>query len=796
MNLINIKSTFKHLRKNKFHSLLNIFGLAVGLLLFFQLVVYISYEKGYDSSYNGADRIYRVNYDVMQDRQNVLHSAKTPDRLYRVLKEEIPEVQYCGLAYLENVLVRYGDKFYVDQPNLWVGGDFAEVFDFQMVAGEAKLNDKLTCVISESMAKQIFGNGSALGKILYINEGMPHEITGVFEDIPSNSHLHFDFFMSSQTFVHYGWMSPQGNWNGGGWWTYLKLREGASQAQLDKGLKLVAQKYLTHLAGMNRTGNFVSQPIGMVHFSSDRTGELNTSTREKTISALILIAALILVVIWMNYINLSTALARKRMNVIATFRKLGASKLSLVNLSFIEGSIINLGAIFVAIVLYFITRNFFSHIIETPINTGFVNYGKILALMLGTVVAGLVVTSLISSLPLLKVNPALLQQKKSNKNSSSQWLVGFQFFMSCFLIICSIIISKQIRFMQKSELGVDLNQVLVLKGAASTNSDSLRRQRFVAFRDDVLRDPEFISGTATMNVPGQPLRYRDNNVSLPDRRSELKQEITVGNIDDGYIETYKLKLLAGENFDINPILDTSKVLASESTIRILGFNSAAEAIDQKIRMGNRLRIIKGVVNDFHHEGLKKPAEPMIFTHEHPFEFGYYSFRIQGNPTNVLAALKPIWVKHYPNDPMDYFFSNEYFDRQYNEEKRLGRIQIVFTIFAIIVASLGLFGLISFFAQQRTKEIGIRKVNGATITDILRLVFVYFFRFEVIAFVVSCPIAWLAMTKWLEGFAYQTSMSWWIFALAGLLAMGIALVTVSFQSWKAATKNPVESLRYE
>ncbi len=797
MNLINIKSTFKHLRKNKFHSLLNIFGLAVGLLLFFQLIVYISYEKEYDSSYDGADRIYRVNYDVMQEGQNVLHTAKTPDRLYRVLKDEIPEVEYSAMAYLENVLVRYGEKYYTDQPNLWVDGDFAKIFDFNMVEGESKLTDKLTCVISASMAKNIFGNISdAIGKVIYVNEGMPHEITGVFKDIPSNSHIHFDFFMPNQTFVYYGWSSPQGSWNGSGWWTYVKLREGAGQAQLDAGLKIVADKYLTRLASQNRTGIFVSQPISMVHYSSDRTGELNTSTRERTISALELIAALILVVIWMNYINLSIAMARKRINVIATHRKLGASKFSLIKLSLIESILINLGAIIVTVILYFATSNILNRLIETPIRTGFINYHSIVVLILLVMLAGILFTSLISALPLLKVNPALTQQKKMDKNSGSQWLVGFQFFMSCFLVICSIMITKQIRFMQTAELGVNLNQVIVLKGAASTNSDSLRSQQFSAFREEVLQNAEFVSGTATMNVPGQPLRFRSNNVSLPDRPSDIKQEITIGNIDDGYVDTYQLRLLAGKNFDKNPRLDSARILVSELTTKMLGFHTPEEAVGQRIRMGNRQQTIKGVVNDFHHEGLKKPEEPMIFRHVHPNEFGFYSFRIKGNPAKALASLQSVWNKHYPNDPMDYFFSNDYFNKQYNEELRLSRILIVFTIFAIIVASLGLFGLISFFAQQRTKEIGVRKVNGATITDIMMLVFSFFIRFEIIAFVVACPLAWFIISKWLQGFAYQTTMSWWIYLVTGIAAFLISVLSVISQSYKAATRNPVEALRYE
>lgn len=796
MNFINIRSTFNHLKKNKFHALLNVFGLAIGLLFFFQLISYISYERNYDATFDKSDRIYRVNYDVEQNGENVLHSAKTPDRLFRIVKDEIPEVEYSAVGYLENVLLRYGDKQYCDQPDLWVNGDFAKIFNFDMVAGRPRLEEKLTCIISKSMADNIFGREDPVGKTVYINEGMPHEVTGVFKDLPTNSHIHFNIFMSMATFIHYHWMSPEGGWQGDFCWTYLKLKEGADPKKLDAGLKNLSDKYLTHLANQQRKGTFVSQPISMVHYTSGRTGELGTSTREKTVSALILIAGLILMVIWMNYINLSTALSRKRLNVFATFRKLGASKFELVRLSLIESAMINISAVAGSVLFYFLTRSLFTRLIGIDLSQGFINYPVIIGITVFVLLTGIVVTSLISSVPALKVNLALLQQKKMSKNGGTQMLVGIQFFMSCFLVLCSLMVSKQISFMQKADLGVKLDQVIVLKAAASTNSNAQRGELFNAFRDEVLRNSGFVSGTATMNVPGQPLRFRNNNISIPGKQADLKQSVIIGNIDNGYLETYGLKLLAGQNFDVSQRLDSAKVLVSESTVKILGFSSPGEAIGQQIRMDGRNRTIKGVVNDFHHEGLKKAAEPLLFTHEHPYEFGFYSFRIKGDAQQALAALTKIWPKHYPNDPLDTFFSDEYFNQQYNEEMRLSKILTAFTLFAIIVASLGLFGLVSFVAQQRTKEIGVRKVNGATVGDIVLLVFSYFTKFEVVAFLLACPLAWYVIDRWLQSFAYKTSVSWWIFILTGAIAFLISVVSVLMQTYKAATRNPVEALRYE
>ncbi len=796
MNLINIRSTFNHLKKNRFHSLLNVFGLAVGLLFFLHIVLYIGYEKGYDTFFPSHDRIFRVNFDITQNGERVLHSTKTPRGLFRVLQDEVPEIKQCGIGYIENVLVRYEDRYYSEQPDLWVEGDFAEIFGLEMIRGKATLNEAYTCIVSESKAHEIFGDEDPIGKVFFVNEGMRHEVTGIFKDLPSNSHIHFDYFMPIRTWVMMGYVNDYTNFRGSSWWTYVKLREGANPKQVEKSLETIAIKYLTHLSQQNRKGTFTLQPLSKLHFSTQRDGELGVSTREKTIDALILIAALILIVVWMNYVNLSTALSRKRLNVFATFRKLGAGKGNLIQLALTESVLINLAAIVLAVILFFVTRQLFSQLIGVDIKGGEIN-NRAIGLLFGLLVlAGVFVTAFISSVPMLKVNPALAEQRKITKNSGSQWLVGLQFFMSIFLVICSLMVSKQIKFMQHAELGVNLEQVLVINGAASTHSDPLRREHFIMFRNEAVQLAGIENGTASMNVPGQPVRRRNNNLARPDQSSVLKREVPVGQIDDGYIETYDLKLLAGRNFEQPFRLDSTNVIISESAANLLEFSTPSDAVNQQLRLGGRTYTIKGVVNDFHHEGLKKPSEPILFLHSHPGEFGYYSFKVNGDPHKVLSQLQPIWEKHYPNDPMDYFFSNEYFNKQYNDEMRLSKILTAFTIFAIIVASLGLFGLISFFAQQRTKEIGVRKVNGATVLDIMLMVFSYFTRFEIAAFLLACPLAWFVIQKWLQGFAYQTSISWWIFLVTGLIAFIISILSVITQSYKAATKNPVEALRHE
>jgi putative ABC transport system permease protein len=415
MNFINLRSTWNHLKKNKFHALLNVFGLAVGLLFFVQLVIYIGYEKGYDKYFRSYKQVYRINYDITQNGERVLHSAKTPRRLFRVVKEEIPEIGLSATAYYEDVLVSYNEQLFSDQSDLWVEGDFTDIFELEMIRGVAKLNDPFFCIISESKAREIFGNDDPIGKVILVNQGMRHEITGIFKDLPANCHFHCDYLMPIRTWVEIGGIPREETFNGAGWWTYIKINKGADPMKVEKALEQISQKYLTFLERQNRTGKFTLQPLESLHFSTDRAGEFGTSTREKTINSLAIIAALILVVIWMNYVNLSTAIARKRLNIFAIHRKLGASKLSLFGMSLTESIIINSAAVILSIILYFLTSDFFSRLINTPISDGFINYSDIILLTAALIPAGVFVMALIGSVPSLKVNPALIQQRKKQR---------------------------------------------------------------------------------------------------------------------------------------------------------------------------------------------------------------------------------------------------------------------------------------------------------------------------------------------------------------------------------------------
>jgi putative ABC transport system permease protein len=379
-------------------------------------------------------------------------------------------------------------------------------------------------------------------------------------------------------------------------------------------------------------------------------------------------------------------------------------------------------------------------------------------------------------------------------------MVITQMALSMIFISITLIVYKQILFMKKAEMGISLNQVITINAPASLNTDTAKRTKFLSFRRDLLQFPIFKSATANLFTPGQTPRYGYIEYVRPDAGIRPNSLFFENNGDDGLIETFGLRLLAGRNFSSRLSENRRKVMLNESSVKELGFSNPEDAVGKHIYRANRDTIpieVIGVLADFHNEGLQKPIYPMIYNNGYPFEFGYYSVRLNtADIEKAIKSLKSIWASHYTSDPINYFFADEFFFRQYQSETRFGKFYTSLTILSITIACLGLYGLIVFYLNQKRKEIGLRKINGATVRDVMFVLNKDFTLWVAIAFVIALPVSYYTMQKWLQNFAYRTELSWWIFVLAGIITLGLALLTVSFQSWKAATKNPVEALRYE
>ncbi len=789
-----IRSLFKY----KHLSLINIFGLVIGLTSFLFSIYYIVYEYSFDSFFDKSANIYRINFQVKKQGETIYNGAKSPRALYYAIKEEIPEVEGNGCAYFEKCQVLFEDTYYANQDFLWVSEDFEKVFPLDMVQGVADYSAPRLGIISETAAKALFHEKDPVGRIMEVNGEMPIEITGVFKDLPSNTHLTAQYFVSYKTWVEMGVMNDRGDW-GGGWWNYIKLKNGASPNQTLSKINGFVGTYMGFLANDNRTASFSLQPLQNLHYIQGIEGEMGANTNYSSLVNLVLVALFTLFIAWINYVNLSTAHAQTRSLQIGMRKLIGASNLHVWYQSLAESIILNIVALIISFIIYLIFKNSFADIFNIPLKQAYIPPGNIILILLAIVIVGILFSSIYYAIYLVRMNYKI-QQNKTSGGRFKQGLVMIQMALSIVFLISTIVVYKQISFMKEKDLGIELDGVIICTGPASLNPDPQKRQKYQAFKNEILRYAGFESATFNLFVPGiEPPGLGHSEFHNPLKGVVSGTLFYENNADEGLINTYKIRLLAGNNFDLTPEQNLNEVIINESALTRLGFTNPEDAIGRWIfrnRDTTRLEII-GVVADFHNEGLQKPIYPIVWNNYYPREFGYFAIRVNTkNIQQTVAQLQNIWDQHYTKDKLDFVYADQQFNGQYESESRYSKFYVWLTFLSITIATIGLYGLIIFYLGKRIKEIGLRKVNGASTAEIVTMLNKDFLSWVIVAFVVACPVAWFAMKNWLGNFAYKTGLNWWIFALAGILVFGIALLTVSFQSFKAANKNPVEVLRYE
>ncbi len=787
------------LLKNRGISIINVCGLTMGLTAFLFIIHYLFYEISFDSFFKDSSSIYRVNMDTKNGSEKFYHGTKTSRGLYFASKKDVPGIEANGDAYFESCLIRYKDAQLAQQRVLWVDEGFEKVFSLTLIKGSVDFTRPLTGIIARSKVPAVFGNEDPVGKIMKVNEGMPVEITGVYNDLPSNTHLTADYFISLKTWEQYNWISRNPDWNYNGYWNYIKLQPGVSIKSMEETLTSLVNTNTPRTVNQ-RTATIFLQPLSDLHYLRGLEGELGSQTNQKSLFFLFVIAMLTIFIAWINYVNLSTALAAKRADEIGMRKLIGASGLHIWIQSFLETLLLNIIAMLLAFILYRSLLNAFAGYFEIPLSQAVFPGKYIIWSLTGISLAGIFFSSIYNTLTLAGLNPFSGKKTVRHKRSFQKGMVIAQMALSIIFISITLVVYKQILYMKNADMGIDFSQVITLNAPASLNSDTTRRTKYLAFRDDLLQYPEFKSVTANTFTPGQAPRYGNVEYVRPEAGIRPNTTFFENNADDGLIETFGLKLIAGRNFSPTPSFNRRRVIINERSVQELGFKSAEEAIGNFIYRSNRDTVpieVIGVLSDFHNEGLQKPIYPMIYNNGHPFEFGYYSVRLNTPDINkALKILKSTWASHYTSDPMNYFFADEFFFRQYKSEARFGKFYTLLTVLSITIACLGLYGLIIFYLSQKRNEIGMRKINGANVTEVIIMLNKEFIKWVTFAFIIAAPIAWYLMNKWLQNFAYRTDLNWWIFVLAGLLALGLALLTVSRQSWRAATRNPAEALRYE
>ena len=803
-----LKIAWRNFRKQRGLSFINIFGLAVGMACCLLITLYVLDELSYDRYNAKANRIYRIHTDVKfggTDKQ----SAVTADPIGPTLKQDYPQVeQFVRLHQRGTWLVkRAGSTNSLREDNItFADSTLFDVFTLPLVAGDPKraLTSPNTVVISESAAKRHFGNQDPMGQTLVFNNEQNYNITGVMRDMPVTSHFRSDFFPAMLS-DGYQW----GQWLSSNHHTYIVLREGTDYRQFEKNFTAVIEKYVgpqalqfigITLAQFRQAGNrfrFSLMPLTDIHLHSKETIQLAPNGNIQYVYIFSAVALFILLIACINFMNLATARSANRAKEVGVRKVLGSGRQQLIGQFMTESVLMTALAMVLALIMVALSIPFFNALAakELTIDSLLSSYWLPILILI-PIVVGLLAGSY-PAFFLSSFKPISVLKGKVNLSFKGaglrSGLVVFQFMMSVVLIVGTIIVYRQITYIQSKNLGFKRDQVLTVNDVYAMGKQA------ETFKQEVLKLPGVVSGSVSGYLP-TPSNRSDNSF-FPEGAIDQKTAVSMQNwgVDHDYIKTLGMQIVRGRDFSRSFGSDSSAVILNETAAKLFGGDGIlgkriAKFADSQLKIVKTYTVI-GIVKNFHYESLRTNIGALAMVLE--ANSGAASFRLAG--TNIPALMGQIevkWKQVAPGQPFSYAFLEDSFDQMYRAEQRIGTIALTFAVLAILIACLGLFGLAAFMAEQRTKEIGVRKVLGASVISIASLLSRDFLKLVLIAIVIASPIAWYGMNRWLQDFAYRIDISWWVFALAGLLAVGIALLTVSFQSIKAALMNPVKSLRSE
>ena len=807
------KIAWRNLIKNKTFSFINIAGLAIGFAGFLLIGLYVLDEISYDRFNEKANRIYRINSDLRFGGTD-LKLAVTSDPMGATLKNDYPQVEQFVRIYASDgpKFIKKGTEYIRENDVVFADSTVFDVFTFPLIYGNSKtaLDKPNTVAISETAARKFFGTTDALGKTLEVGlrDKILFNITAVYKDMPKNTHFHFEM-MFSMANVEYGF----GNFLSNNFSTYIVLKEGTDYKIFEKNFDEVIAKYImpqakqfmqiSSMDAFKKAGNNLEYsliPLTDIHLKSDRFPELGTNGNIQYVYIFSIVALFVLLLACINFMNLSTARSANRAKEVGIRKVLGTDKSTLMAQFISESCFISYLAFLVALLLTWLVLPAFNDMADKSFsfNTilSFHNLPFLLVLpFLIGILAGYYPAIILSSFkPIAVLKGRLGRAVMPGGFSFRNVLVTFQFVTSIFLVICTMVVYKQLNYIQTKNIGFNKDQVLVVTGTGALKNNA------EVFKNEVLKISSVKNGTFAGYLPVANSSRNDNTFSK-DAVMDIKNgfNMQIWGIDQDYIPTLGMEIIKGRNFNKDFKTDSSGVIINETTAKILGYD---DPIGKKLYHSDGTPGAKtityevvGVVKNFHFESLRQNIGPLAMKLDRAAMA--MAFKVSTNDIPTLVKLIKTQFKSLaPEMPFKYHFLDESFEDMYRTEQRVGKVALTFAMLTIFIACLGLFGLVTYISEQRTKEVGIRKVLGASVGNITVLLTKDFIKLVAIAMVIAAPFAWLLMNKWLQDFAYRINISWWIFAVAGFTALLIALLTVSYQAIKAAVANPVKSLRTE
>ena len=802
------KIAFRSIWKNKGYSAINIFGLAVGLSTCLLIMLYVIDELSYDKYNKKADRIYRVDGDI-QFGGNHFILAVAQDPMGPTLKKDYPAVeQYVRFRGYGGFLVKKGNDNLREDRVVYADSTLFDVFTLPIISGNAKtaLLAPNNIVITEKIARKYFNTTDVVGQQLIMNDTSNYKITAVIKNLPAQSHFDFDFFVSMSSIEE----SRQNNWVSNNFNTYIVLKEGADPKTLEAQFPAMLEKYVgpqvkqvmnITMDDFKKSGNWDRcslTPLLQIHLHSNKTAELGPNGNMLYVYIFSSIAILILLIACINFMNLSTARSSGRAREVGVRKVLGSLRGNLIKQFLTESILISFIALLLALLFAILLLPYFNQLAGKDMTIGFLTKPWLLPVLLALV---LVVGFLAGSYPaffLSAFRPIEVLKGKLAGGFKNGWLrsglVVFQFWISIILLISTGIIYRQLNYIRNKDLGFKRDQVLVMQ-----NTNALGTQT-KAFKNEVLKIPGIRNMTMTGFLPTST--WRSDNPLFPDAIPDQKRALSaqVWNIDENYIPTLGMQIIKGRNFSEQFLTDSSGIILNEAAVNLLGFK---DPIDKSLYFMNsfttskdltRLHII-GIVKNFNFNSLREQVTPLALLYRS--QPGAIAIRLDAkNSHKLVNQLENKWRAMAPGQPFSYSFMDDDFNRMYDSEQRTGKIFISFAMLAIFIACLGLYGLVTYAAEQRTREIGIRKVLGASVGSIVGMLSKDFLKLVLIAALIAFPLAGWMTSRWLQDFAYRINMGWIIFVVAGLVVLAIAFATICFQAIKAALMNPVKSLRTE
>lgn len=806
---------FRNVRKNKVFTAINVFGLGIGLAACFLIVQFVMFELSYDKFHDNYERVYRITNDRFQHGKLIQHGTIMYPTIGPAMAKDFPEVEaYSRLMPSGDLNVKADDRIFRGETCHFADEHFFYVFSFPFLAGDRTnaLKERHSMVLSETTAKKYFqitdGNyKNAIGKVVYWGlDTQPYKITGIFEDIPENSHIQFDALVSYATLISPDEHDADDSWTWSDMRHYLLLKPGVNYKTLESKFEDFSQR---HFQGDKVSGSvekFFLQPLKDAHLYSDYEYDIAKTANGKAVWALLIVAGFIMVIAWINYINLTTSRALERAKEVGLRKVMGAFRSQLVKQFIFESVLISLFAFIVALLITYLAQSSFNQIIDGNLTWWmvFTNISTSSTLLIISIlIVGVLLSGFYPAVVLSSYRPITVLKGKFQRSSSGTWLrkglVIFQFMASVTLITGTIIVSRQLEFMNKADLGININNTLIVESPENTQWDSTFIERVESYKSELMEIPGVISATTSNNIPGARLG-RAFNVRLGEQSESSNVTMSFLGVDYNWFKTYGVPLVEGRTFsttDHNHDFEKlTNIVMNVSGIQLLGIKDPKDAIGRTVSFWGKTWTLIGVVADYHQQSLKRPKEAMVFF---PAYSSYYPTSIkiqQSEMQNSITSIEATFKKFFPGNSFQYTFLEERFNNQYRDDNRFSTIVSIFTVLAIIISCLGLIGLSSYTALQRTKEIGVRKVLGASVVSIVSLLSIDFLKLILIAALLALPLAYYASVNWLETYAYRIGLGVIMFLAPVIAILFIAAITMSVQVIKTAMTNPGETLKHE